>query len=274
MSGIVKEGETVKKKINLLGDVAVGKTSLILRYVKDVFGEEYLKTIGSNVYTKTVSFEKGSVKLIIYDIMGDRAFDSVQEMAFKGSQGAIAVIDLLRPETLDSILENWIPKYRRLSSEMNPVVPVVNKYDLKYKLEGDKWTNMPSDFEHITFTSAKTGQNVEYVFKKIAMAATDEFRIEKEDVRDMIAQKDIEEAHELLDALFAVCSSMGDIPQPVRGDLLNESGINEFDLTEELLEIEDEEVLEFGENLIDWYEKKKKKDAKEIISETVSRYRE
>ncbi len=267
--------KTIKKKINLLGDAAVGKTSLTLRYAKGVFGDEYLKTVGTNVYSKTIEFENKKVRLIIYDIMGDKGYDAVQEGAFQGSQGAIGVVDMTRPETLKSLVNNWIPKYRKFSNEENPILPVVNKYDLRDKKPEDQMIKgVPSNFERIVFTSAKTGRNVDYIFKKIAAEASSEnYRVSPYDLKSIISNKNLDSPHELLDALLAISSELGDMGSLSREWLLEESSIVKFDLEEDLFEIEEEDVLTFAEKLATWYEKNDKKDAKDIVDRITSKYK-
>ncbi len=272
MSG---EEIVAKKKINLIGDAGVGKTSLILRFVKNVFGEKYLKTIGSNVYTKTVPFEDGKVKLVIYDIMGEKKFNAVQKGAFKGSHGAIAVIDMLRPETLDSIIDDWLPRYHELSSEENPVIPVVNKYDLRHEENIPKRVKaLPSDFDRIVFTSAKTGRNIEYVFKSIASQVAYNLQLSVQDTDDIVETKEIDSPQELLDVLLAVSSHIGDIPYHSREKMMKECGINKFDLEEDIKSLDVEEVLSFAESLKEFYRRDDEEQGIKLVNKALGKFDE
>ncbi len=266
-------GDLVKRKVNLLGPPEVGKTSLIIRYVKNVFGDDYLKTIGTNIYTKTVPFEEGKVKLIIQDIMGEIEFKTVQEGALKESTGAIAVVDITRPESLDVLLNDWIPRYERISDEDNPVLLAVNKFDLEEKnITAEHLESVYSQFEHVIFTSAKTGRNVEYLFKELASSVSYNLQLSVKDVEDIILSKELTDPKEFLDALLYISSTVGDMPYGVREDLLEESGINKFELEENISSIEEENVLRFANLLSNWYIDEEVKRGKRLLDKVSETY--
>ncbi len=263
----------IKKKINLLGDPGVGKTSLILRFVKNVFGDEYLKTIGTNVYTKEVEFSGGEVKLVIQDIMGETQYTSVQEGAFLGSTGAIAVVDIVRPETLSSLVENWLPRYYESTDENNPVVLAVNKFDLEdKKITPRELDEFYEEFESTIFTSAKTGRNVEYMFKSMAPKVAHSMEISVKDLDDIIGAKELETPQDLLDALLTCCSLSGKMSHRERERLLEDSGIIKYDLEGELFDLNEDDVLEFACKLVDWYKKEGDEDTVTVVNKAVDRY--
>ncbi len=267
--------EFVKKKINLLGDQGVGKTSLVLRYVKNVFGEEYLKTIGTNIYTKDVSFEEGKIKLIIQDIMGEAGFKIVKRGAFKGSTGAIAVADITRPNTLESLVNDWIPIYKRNSSEDNPVVLAINKFDLDEKnISLDKLEKVYHCFNHVLFTSAKSGRNVEYMFKYLASKVAYNMQLSSKDLEDIIFEREIDSPKDLLDTLLAISSEIGDIPYDIREGLIEESDIDKFDLNEEIFSITDKKVMRFANLLMYLYDEKEDKYSKNLIEKVLEKYQD
>ncbi|MBS3817595.1 MAG: GTP-binding protein [Candidatus Thermoplasmatota archaeon] len=267
------DDDVVKRKVNLLGAPEVGKTSLIIRYVKNIFGDEYLKTIGTNVYTKTVPFEENKVKLVIQDIMGEVDFTSVQEGALKGSTGAIAVADITRTESLESLLNDWIPKYESISNEDNPVLLAVNKFDLEEKnITAEDLEDVYSIFDHVIFTSAKTGRNVEYLFKELASSVAYNIQLSVKDVEDIILTKELSDPKEFLDALLSISSNVGDMPYDVREDLLEESGINKFDLEENISSIEEEEVLRFANILTNWYDEESEERGERLLEKVLERY--
>ncbi len=269
------EGKTNRKKVNLLGPPGVGKTSLVLRFVKNVFGEEYLKTIGTNVYTKTVSFKEGEVKLIINDIMGEKVYKSVRETAFRGSTGAIAVVDITRKETLESIIENWLPAYYRIASEENPVILAVNKFDLEdKKITSEYLQDISSEFQNTVFTSAKTGRNVEYMFQELASAVAFNLQVSIEYIDDIIDKRTIDTPRELLDVVFAAVSELNDIPYAFREVMLKDSGIEKFDLDEELFDIGEEEVFSYAEKLKGWYKERGDDYSRKVIDKAIKKYRE
>jgi small GTP-binding protein len=169
------EKETAKFKICLLGDGAVGKTSLIGRYVYDEFDEKYLLTLGTKTSMKEIpmvldSGEDLMCSLMIWDIMGQKEFERLHKTFFAGTQGAIIVTDVTRKETLYSV-EDWIQKLFDVSGEV-PLVFVMNKCDLmdraQFKKEEMKSYSKRFNTE-IYQTSAKTGANVEDLFLELGI---------------------------------------------------------------------------------------------------------
>ncbi len=267
------EEKLVKKKVNLLGNQGVGKTSLIIRYVKDLFGEEYLKTIGTNIYTKDVQFEEGMVKLVIQDIMGESGFKTVKRGAFKGSAGAIAVADVTRPSSLEGILNDWILTYRKYSSEDNPIILAVNKFDLEKKeIKTDDLEKSYSEFDHILFTSAKTGRNVEYLFKYLASKVAYNMQVSTNDLEHIILERELDTPKDLLDVMLSISSESGDISYEVREGLLEESGIDKFDLDEKIYSIEEENVLRFAKLLMYLYEEEDNVYSFDLIQKVLKKY--
>lgn len=174
----------VKKKIVLLGDSAVGKTSLIRRYVYDQFEGSYVTTIGAKVTRKEMAIEKdGSeveLNLIIHDIIGRAGYMALHARTFAGVQGAILVSDLTRKGTLNALESYWIPLLFQVVDNV-PLVFTSNKSDLTdeiaYKptaieniasrynigIEGSLQEGLKSRY----VTSAKTGDNVEKAFESL-----------------------------------------------------------------------------------------------------------
>lgn len=174
----------LKKKIVLLGDSAVGKTSLIRRYVFDQFEDSYISTIGTKATMKELKIpqddEEIKVTLMIWDLIGREGYHALHARSFVGVNGAILVADLTRKETLDSLERYWIPSLFKVVENV-PLIFVSNKSDLVKKFEFE-----PEDMEVIAArynigfedilpkwlrtdygTSAKTGENVEKVFESI-----------------------------------------------------------------------------------------------------------
>ncbi len=268
-----KKGKLVKKKVNLLGGQGVGKTSLILRFVKSVFGDEYLKTIGTNVYKKTIKTEDGDVDLIIHDIMGEDAYESVQEGAFIGSTGAIAVADLTRPETLDKLTELWLPRYKKIASEENPIILGLNKFDLIEDVDLVELESYKDEFDMTLFTSAKTGKNVDTLFEILANKVAYNLQLAIEDIEDFVSEKNLSTPLKLVDALLAFASELGGMPYETREELLENAGIEKFDLDEMLEEIPEEQAVTLGEELAEWYREKNETYAEKCILELLDKYR-
>lgn len=169
--------ETIKVKVCLVGESAVGKTSLIGRFVLDEFDDKYISTLGAKVSKKelqTVDEETNIVyKLVmmIWDIMGERHIrDLLREAFFAGAQGIIAVSDLTRYSTLRE-LDGWVQSVYEVVGAI-PVVYAVNKVDLKDEvllMFGEKEVEeCASAFEAPHFyASAKTGENVKEIFETL-----------------------------------------------------------------------------------------------------------
>jgi len=263
----------IKRKVNLLGEPGVGKTSLILRFVKNVYGDEYLKTVGTNVYTKKVSVTGLEMKLIIHDIMGESGFQSVREIAFKESTGAIAVADCTRKETLYKLIDKWLPKYRESAFDDAPVLLAVNKTDLeKQEITRDEVEDdMHQHFDNIFFTSAKAGENVEDMFKELGFKNMYiQCSLESYEENIIAMHKVIDDPKKLLSDLIAYGSQFGDMPYLNLDKLLYQSDIDKFSIEEG---VEEDNVLEFGDNLIEWYEENNYSKFASRVEKLIEKYK-
>ncbi len=172
---IVSELEKVKAKICLVGEAAVGKTSLIRRYVLDDFDDKYITTLGAKVSKKKMEFDvpnngmRVGMDMTIWDIMGEKGFrDLVKEAFFVGTRGVLAVCDITRYDTLKE-LDDWVQSVFKVVGNI-PVIFAVNKVDLKDEvllMYGDSELDQASRAFDATYlyTSAKTGENVEEAFR-------------------------------------------------------------------------------------------------------------
>lgn len=95
----------IKKKICMLGSFAVGKTSLVNRFVADTFSERYISTIGVRIEQKKVEIADEEVGLVIWDIHGEDEFQKVYPSYLKGSSGYFLAMDGTRPHSIDKALE-------------------------------------------------------------------------------------------------------------------------------------------------------------------------
>ena len=157
----------VQKKICLLGDFAVGKTSLMRRFVEDRFDDKYLSTIGVKISRKTVFRPYGQLNLLVWDMTGGDDIGTQAKASYlRGASGALVVCDLTRRETL-SIFERYAQQMRTLNPQ-TPLVLVGNKVDLLAD-RGISDTELQSIADSLgtgTFflTSAKTGAQVDAAF--------------------------------------------------------------------------------------------------------------
>ena len=129
-----------KKKVVLLGDSAVGKTSLIKRFVLDAFEDAYVATVGSKVTKKEIAIPRpdktANLAMMIWDLLGQEGYTSFRTWTFQGVYGAIVVADLTRRETLDNLERHWIPALVRVADPV-PLVFAANKADLAGKAAFD-----------------------------------------------------------------------------------------------------------------------------------------
>ncbi len=153
-------------KLCLLGDGAVGKTSLVRRYVFDVFDDKYLMSFGTKVTKKSMKIGEVDLDLMIWDILGQKSQEALHAAYYRGAAGALAVCDFTRPETLKN-LKTWIGSFRSVVGEM-PIVVLANKSDLEKKYSFSEAEAFGSSIGcPVIETSAKTGLNVEKAFLEI-----------------------------------------------------------------------------------------------------------
>ncbi len=158
----------IQKKICLLGAFAVGKTSLVSRFVKSIYSDQYLTTVGVKVDKKTVQLGDQQVNLILWDLAGEDEFQKVRMDYLRGAAGYLLVADGTRRSTLDTarMLE------QRVTKDIGPLpfVLLLNKADLVNEWDVDEQAMkeiLASGWD--TFkSSAKTGEGVEEAFQLLA----------------------------------------------------------------------------------------------------------
>ena len=165
------EKENIAKKMCVIGDAAVGKTSLIRRFVYDKFSDRYIGTIGTKTSAKKLQLTKDDgeeiiLTLQIWDIIGLRSFAKLQKRAYKGAKGAFFVFDKTRKRTWHQ-LENWLLSLYEVAGEI-PVIVLANKNDLLSEFENSEIESYIQNYDlPCYFTSAKTGENVDKAFKAL-----------------------------------------------------------------------------------------------------------
>ncbi len=174
-----KEGDIVFKgkteliyKVIVIGDPAVGKTSLLTNFATNQFEEKYLPTVGVSILKETIELEdKGAtINLMFWDIAGQPQFYMLHRPYFNGADGMILVFDTTRSSTFSNV-NNWYNHGVKFGLSGIPRILIGNKIDLKE----DRKIILPMA-EHLSEklnapyfeTSALTGENVKVVFQKIA----------------------------------------------------------------------------------------------------------
>ena len=206
-----------RKKICLIGDPGVGKTSLIRRFVYDKFDDKYLSTMGVKVSKKVVEVgvndRRFRISLQIWDTMGQREFRSLLVQYFKGAEGAFVVCDITNQSSLEGA-EEWVKLLFSVSGRV-PVIFLANKIDLQTSAQFS-----PEDLNTLvekygcTFfaTSAKNGQNVQESFVELTKIlvqdkcvddGTDELRAAAKSIADLFIKQHGEAmAHSILKEQF------------------------------------------------------------------------
>ncbi len=158
----------LQKKICMLGAFAVGKTSLVRRYVDSIFSEAYLTTVGVKVDKKTLELGGDSVNLILWDIAGEDDVSTVRMSYVRGAAGYFLVVDGTRAETMEVARSI----HGRVVAELGPLpfLLLLNKHDLR-----DEWAITDEQIEALQAggwivrrTSARKGEGVEAAFRELA----------------------------------------------------------------------------------------------------------
>lgn len=154
----------------LLGESAVGKSSLVLRFVKGQFHEYQESTIGAAFLTQTVCLDDTTVKFEIWDTAGQERYHSLAPMYYRGAQAAIVVYDITNQDTFGRA-KNWVKELQRQASPNIVIALAGNKSDLAQKrmVEYEE-AQAYAEENSLLFmeTSAKTAMNVNDIFLAIA----------------------------------------------------------------------------------------------------------
>ena len=161
----------MQKKICMLGGFAVGKTSLVSRFVRSIFSDKYLTTVGVKIDKKPMAVDGQDVTLMLWDLYGQDDFQSVQETHLRGTAGYLLVVDGTRPATLDTARElqprtraDRAARCRSWSSSTRPTWPPSGASTTA------PWLPRSSGTPAVLRTSAKTGDGVEEAFVTLTRA--------------------------------------------------------------------------------------------------------
>lgn len=159
-------------KVIIIGPGAVGKTSLLNRFVHNEFSLKYKLTIGVDFLTKIIEYESGKqAKLHIWDIGGQEKFKFLHRSFYEGAFGALVVFDLSRPQTFSSMKE-WLSEMRNIIINDIPSIIIGNKSDLIPEIGQTIDRSEAEEFAKkqgclYVETSAKTGDNVGNAFLEL-----------------------------------------------------------------------------------------------------------
>ena len=162
----------IQKKICMVGAFAVGKTSLVKRFVESIFSDRYLTTVGVKIDKKPVKLGDTDVNLILWDIAGEDDLTRMRMSYLRGASGYLLVVDGTRPGTLDTAV-NLQKKVGEFSGTGIPFVLLLNKTDLTdaWSLADERIAELSASDWTVMKTSAKTGEGVEDAFLTLTRMA-------------------------------------------------------------------------------------------------------
>ena len=171
----------INLKLALLGDAAVGKTSLINRYTEEGFKENYQPTLGVNIVMKKLKIEKCEIQMAIWDIAGQDKYDLTRKMFFEGCTGSLLVYDITRSSTFDRIQTTWLEDFKKFARHDGVYILIGNKVDLRDSnaVPFEKGHKLAEQIQASDFieTSVKKGDNVESAFKRLVAKTLTNFGI-------------------------------------------------------------------------------------------------
>jgi len=197
----------------MVGDSSVGKTSLIRRFVIDVFDDKYIATIGAKVSKRDVEYKMPEktvyLTIMLWDILGQKDYKKMRIQGLTGAHGVVLVADMTRPETIKSMEEFWLPEV----TEICPAAPALllgNKTDLAG--ETGSAVKQMNDLANkaeipVIFCSAKTGTNVEQAFRTIGEVMLSSDLGDKKQVGDLT---EASLAQAIDDVVSDFCEQYGD----------------------------------------------------------------
>ncbi|CAI8026535.1 Ras-related protein Rab-8B [Geodia barretti] len=159
-------------KVVIIGDTAVGKTCLILRYTQDLFRENFLSTIGVDFKTKTVELNDKKYKLQVWDTAGQERYNTIRKGFYRGAKGVVIVYDITNPDSFSHI-SKWIHDISANCADGNdkPVLMILgNKCDLddERRIHTETASQAAQEFDTIfAEVSARTGRGIDEAFDEL-----------------------------------------------------------------------------------------------------------
>ncbi|MGA9937438.1 MAG: Rab family GTPase [Candidatus Acidiferrales bacterium] len=157
----------LQKKICMLGSFAVGKTSLVRRYVESIYSDAYHTTVGVKIDKKVVQVGPQEVTLVLWDLYGEDEFQKMRWSYVKGASGYLLVADGTRRATFEKALA--LEEGVRQAAGSLPFIFVLNKADLasSWELDAGMEQQLVDKGWEVMRASAKTGENVDAAFRKL-----------------------------------------------------------------------------------------------------------
>ncbi|MHA1733271.1 MAG: Rab family GTPase [Promethearchaeota archaeon] len=165
---VVKIGKGFRLKMVVVGDNAVGKTSLIKDFVEKKFTTDHRPTLGTNILMKKLDTEEGEVHLAIFDIAGQERWRKMRKAYYQGAHMAFVVGDVTRKQTFLNVKKFWAADLRE-NAESIAIVLLANKVDLEREITSEEVKEIAGEvgIQTVIETSAKTGQAVDLAFRTL-----------------------------------------------------------------------------------------------------------
>lgn len=161
----------ITKIIVVLGESRVGKTSIMLRYCKNVFDEGQISTTDASSLEKTLKVEDTNVKLFIWDTAGQEEYHALNQVYYRDAVAAILVYDITDRDSFDKV-QTWVEELRLYLPKDTPIAIAGNKCDLSNRqIDQEEVESYAKSINGAHFdTSAKTGKGIEEIFTEITKA--------------------------------------------------------------------------------------------------------
>jgi small GTP-binding protein len=170
--GVTRPYTRIAKAV-VIGDAAVGKTSLLVRYIKGIFNPTYVLTIGVSFFVRDVVVGDEVLRVQLWDTGGQERFGPIRQLYYRGTKGVLLVYDRTNPESFKR-LGYWLDEVRRGCGEV-PAVIVGNKADLPAAVPSDDAERFASERRlALLETSAKTDFNTDKAFTTLARLIMDQ----------------------------------------------------------------------------------------------------
>lgn len=158
----------LKKKVCMIGSFAVGKTSLVRRFVHSIYSDDYQTTVGVKTDTKDAVIGEEKVLMVLWDLYGEDEFQKLRLDYLRGSSGFMLVCDGTRRATLDRALVLHASAEKTFGKI--PAVIALNKNDLtnEWEIPVESEADLAARGWNMIRTSAKTGEGVEEAFLRLA----------------------------------------------------------------------------------------------------------
>ena len=178
-------------KILLIGDSGVGKTSLIMRYTKNLFNEDYLNSIGVDFKSKDLYIEEKKIKLQIWDTAGQERFRTITSSYYRGAHAIAVVFDLTKRQSYDHV-KRWMEDINKYAKENVLKFLVGNKADLKNEIQVsyEEARALASQMKTTYFSvSAKKNENINEFFEAATKLFLIKFDLYEDDNQKVVLKK-------------------------------------------------------------------------------------